>query len=203
MKPLAATLVATSQGRARRTALSDSEKRALQCVVGVLAAIPVLAGIEGIVSGPEFLGVGQPWPADLDSHFRFLSGIFLAMGIAWYSCIPAIEANASALPAARGADICRRPCAALLARHRRPAVARTSRRARHGIDRGAFAGPVASAGRAASWCCRGRSWIRWLIPASVPNTRISMAKSLRCAYIGFDDLRFSTGDTFPRGLIDP
>jgi Domain of unknown function (DUF4345) len=49
------------------------------------------------VSGPEFLGIGQPWPADLDSHFRFLSGIFLAMGIAWYSCIPAIEANAARL----------------------------------------------------------------------------------------------------------
>ena len=75
--------------------MSEGEKRALQCVVGALAAIPVLAGIEGIVSGPEFLGVGQPWPADLDSHFRFLSGIFLAMGIAWYSCIPAIEANAA------------------------------------------------------------------------------------------------------------
>jgi hypothetical protein len=75
--------------------LSVGEKHALQCVVGALAAIPVLAGLEGIVSGPEFLGVGHSWPADLDSHFRFLSGIFLAMGVAWYSCIPAIEANAA------------------------------------------------------------------------------------------------------------
>ena len=71
------------------------ERRFLQSVVGVLAAIPVLAGAEGVISGPEFLHVGEPWPADLDSHLRFLSGIFLAMGIAWYSCIPAIETHAA------------------------------------------------------------------------------------------------------------
>ena len=69
------------------------ERRILQSVVGVLAAIPVLAGAEGVISGPEFLDVSEPWPADLDSHFRFLSGIFLAVGIGWYSCIPAIETH--------------------------------------------------------------------------------------------------------------
>ncbi|QKC86031.1 DUF4345 domain-containing protein [Mesorhizobium sp. NZP2077] len=68
-----------------------SGKTALQIVVAVLAATPVLVGIEGILSGPEFLHVIRPWPADLDSHFRFLSGFFLAIGIAWYSCIPGIE----------------------------------------------------------------------------------------------------------------
>lgn len=66
-------------------------KTALQCIVAVLAATPVLVGIEGILSGPEFLGLAQPWPIDLDSHFRFLSGFFLAIGIAWYSCILDIE----------------------------------------------------------------------------------------------------------------
>lgn len=68
-----------------------SGKRALQIVVAVLAATPVLVGIEGILSGPEFLHVIHPWPIDLDSHFRFLSGFFLAVGLAWYSCIPSIE----------------------------------------------------------------------------------------------------------------
>ncbi len=33
----------------------------------------------------------EPVPTDLDSHFRYLSGIFLAAGIAFASCIPAIE----------------------------------------------------------------------------------------------------------------
>ena len=68
-------------------------KMALQIVVAVLAATPVLVGLEGILSGPEFLHVTAPWPVDLDSHFRFLSGFFLAIGIAWYSCIPGIEAK--------------------------------------------------------------------------------------------------------------
>lgn len=66
-------------------------KAALQVVVAVLAATPVLVGFEGILSGPEFLHATRPWPVDLDSHFRFLSGFFLAIGIAWYSCIPDIE----------------------------------------------------------------------------------------------------------------
>ena len=70
---------------------NTSGKRALQIVVAVLAATPVLVVMEGVLSGPEFLHVIRPWPVDLDSHFRFLSGFFLAIGIAWYSCIPGIE----------------------------------------------------------------------------------------------------------------
>lgn len=72
-------------------------KTALQVVVGVLAATPVLVGLEGILSGPKFLHVTAPWPVDLDSHFRFLSGFFLAIGIAWYSCIPSIETKTERL----------------------------------------------------------------------------------------------------------
>lgn len=68
-----------------------SGKKALQAIVAILAATPVLVGLEGILSGPEFLHAEAPWPVDLDSHFRFLSGFFLATGIAWYSCIPGIE----------------------------------------------------------------------------------------------------------------
>ena len=71
----------------------STEKRLLQAVVALAAATPVLAGFEGVLSGPEFLRLDPPWPADLDSHFRFLSGIFLALGLAWYSCIPDIEAK--------------------------------------------------------------------------------------------------------------
>ena len=68
-------------------------KRPLQIVVGVLAATPVGVGLAGIVLGPAFLGLKASWPADLDSHFRFLSGVFLAVGISWYSCIPDIGAR--------------------------------------------------------------------------------------------------------------
>jgi hypothetical protein len=69
------------------------ERRLLQAVVIILALIPVAAGIAGVVGGPAFLGVEKPWPVDLDSYFRFLSGVFLALGIAWYSCVPNIERN--------------------------------------------------------------------------------------------------------------
>ncbi len=67
------------------------EKRLLQGVVAVLAITPVLTGIAGIAIGPDFLGIDPTWPTDLDSHFRFLSGILLAMGLGWWSCVPAIE----------------------------------------------------------------------------------------------------------------
>jgi len=69
------------------------ERRLLQAVVIVLALIPVAAGIAGVLEGPAFVDVSRPWPVDLDSYFRFLSGVFLALGIAWYSCVPNIERN--------------------------------------------------------------------------------------------------------------
>jgi hypothetical protein len=68
----------------------EFETKALQAIVAVLAFVPVAAGLAGIIVGPRFLGVEEPWPVDLDSHVRFLSGVFLVVGIAWYSCIPKI-----------------------------------------------------------------------------------------------------------------
>ena len=57
----------------------------------MLALVPLGAGLAGVIRGPAFLGVTAPWPSDLDSHVRFLSGVFLAVALAWYSCIPQIE----------------------------------------------------------------------------------------------------------------
>ncbi len=68
-----------------------NSRRALQVTVGILALIPVCTGLAGILIGPAFLHVAKPWPADLDSHFRFLSGVFLCVGLLFYSTIPAIE----------------------------------------------------------------------------------------------------------------
>ncbi|WP_426128014.1 DUF4345 domain-containing protein [Pararhizobium sp. PWRC1-1] len=69
------------------------QRRLLQATIAVLAMLPVFAGLCGVVMGPGFLGEKTP-PTDLSSHVRFLSGVFLAFGIAWYSCIPAIETKA-------------------------------------------------------------------------------------------------------------
>ena len=68
-------------------------KRLLQAIVAVAALTPVAVGLAGVLSGPGFLHVKPPWPVDLDSHFRFYSGLFLILGIAWYTCIPAIQSK--------------------------------------------------------------------------------------------------------------
>ena len=50
-----------------------------------------LAGLAGVTLGPEFLRVPIAPTVDLDSHFRYLSGIFLGVGLIFYATIPAIE----------------------------------------------------------------------------------------------------------------
>jgi hypothetical protein len=44
-----------------------------------------------IESAGSIRGVEPPVPVDLDSHFRYLSGLLLGLGIAFAICIPNIE----------------------------------------------------------------------------------------------------------------
>jgi hypothetical protein len=68
------------------------ERRLLQAVVAAACLVPLTTGGSSILRGVEFLkGVPSPVPVDLDSHFRYLSGIFFALGIAFVSCVPEIE----------------------------------------------------------------------------------------------------------------
>lgn len=68
------------------------ERRLLQLAVALGCIVPLAAGGAGIVNGPVFLhGVGADVPPDLDSHFRYLSGLLLATGIGFATCIPDIE----------------------------------------------------------------------------------------------------------------
>jgi hypothetical protein len=68
------------------------ERRLLQAVVAAACLVPLVTGGSSIVEGARFLkGVPASIPADLDSHFRYLSGIFFALGIAFATCVPAIE----------------------------------------------------------------------------------------------------------------
>lgn len=66
------------------------ERRLLQVAVALACLVPFGASLSGIVGGAAWLEKG-PVATDLDSHFRYLSGIFLALGIAFASCIPTIE----------------------------------------------------------------------------------------------------------------
>ncbi|WP_419807308.1 DUF4345 domain-containing protein [Sphingomonas sp.] len=66
------------------------EKRALQVMVSVACLVPLLTGGESIVRGAAWMAHG-PVSRDLDSHFRYVSGIFFALGVAFTTCVPAIE----------------------------------------------------------------------------------------------------------------
>lgn len=72
---------------------SDSriEIRTLQVVVGIGSLVPIAAGGAGVVLGPGFLSGHGVVSADLDGHFRYLSGLLLGIGFAYLSAVPRIE----------------------------------------------------------------------------------------------------------------
>ena len=71
------------------------EKRVLQAVVAVACLLPLVVGGQGVLHGPAPFGHLADVPRDLDSHFRYISGIFFATGLGFLSCIPAIERKGS------------------------------------------------------------------------------------------------------------
>lgn len=64
---------------------------ALQAVVAGATLVPLSIASLSLWRGPAWLGQVAPIATDLDSHFRYLSGIFLMLGVGFASCIPAIE----------------------------------------------------------------------------------------------------------------
>lgn len=65
------------------------EKRLLQLAILVGGFVPVSAGLDGALRGTRFLG---QWPGQAaDSHFRYLSGLLLGIGLVLWGCIPTIE----------------------------------------------------------------------------------------------------------------
>jgi len=68
-----------------------AELRLFQAAASIAALVPLTAGTLGMIEGPEMLrGVGAA-PVDLDSHYRYLSGLLAGIGVGFVSCIPAIE----------------------------------------------------------------------------------------------------------------
>jgi hypothetical protein len=79
--------------------------RLLQLAVALGGLVPVSAGLAGILLGPVMTGVvitspgmtgGGPVPAPLDSHFRYLSGLLLGIGLAFWWLIPRIATATAA-----------------------------------------------------------------------------------------------------------
>jgi hypothetical protein len=67
----------------------ERERRYLQWTVFVGALIPVSAGLFGVIFGPAL--TGDQGSVSADSHFRYLSGLLLAIGLLFWSTTPAIE----------------------------------------------------------------------------------------------------------------
>jgi hypothetical protein len=67
------------------------EKRSLQIAVALGSLVPIGAGAAGVLMGPHMLPSAGIGSADLDSHFRYLSGLLLAIGFAFASMVPRIE----------------------------------------------------------------------------------------------------------------
>lgn len=67
------------------------EKRLLQLVVTLACLVPLSVGGQSVLHGPGGIGHLRDVPVDLDSHFRYISGIFFGVGVAFVTCIPAIE----------------------------------------------------------------------------------------------------------------
>jgi hypothetical protein len=65
-------------------------KIALQVAVVIGSIVPIAAGAAGIFLGPSLVG-GPADSADLDGHFRYLSGLLLGIGLAYLSAVPRIE----------------------------------------------------------------------------------------------------------------
>ncbi len=67
-----------------------AERHALQAVIAIAGFVPVLSGLAGALLGAAMTG-GGPFDASLDSMVRYLSGLLVGIGLAFWEAIPHIE----------------------------------------------------------------------------------------------------------------
>ncbi|HWF00216.1 MAG TPA: DUF4345 family protein [Caulobacteraceae bacterium] len=66
--------------------------RLLKMLIGLAAFVPVLGGGVGVLRGAAAFG---SWPgAAADSQTRYLSGLLLGIGLAYWACVPTLERRA-------------------------------------------------------------------------------------------------------------
>jgi len=66
------------------------EARVLKAVVAAACVVPITAGGAGVLLGPAMVGIDTPSLA-ADSHYRYLSGLLLGIGILFLSMVLRIE----------------------------------------------------------------------------------------------------------------
>jgi hypothetical protein len=62
-----------------------AQRNALRLCVALVAAVPVVGGLWGAI---ESIGGASAWSTD---HYRYLSGLLLAIGLGFWSTVPNIE----------------------------------------------------------------------------------------------------------------
>lgn len=66
-------------------------KRGLQIALAILSFIPLTFGVLGLVYGVGRFIAPEPATASLDSQYRFLSAVYLGVGLLIWRIIPSIE----------------------------------------------------------------------------------------------------------------
>ena len=68
-----------------------AERRLFQIVVRIAAIVPVTAGGAGMLAGPKMIGASIQITRDLGSHFRYLSGLLLGIGLIFLWAVARID----------------------------------------------------------------------------------------------------------------
>lgn len=69
-------------------------RRPLQIAIALMALLPLGAGLAGAIGGPTLLDEAARHRG-LDSHARYLSGLLVGIGLAYWATIPDIERRGS------------------------------------------------------------------------------------------------------------
>jgi hypothetical protein len=68
------------------------ERRLLQATVAIACTVSLsMGGLSVIRSADVLRGMNPPFPVDLDSHYRYLSGLLLGIGLVFLLSVPKIE----------------------------------------------------------------------------------------------------------------
>jgi hypothetical protein len=68
------------------------EARLLRIAVVVACMVPISAGGAGVLLGPAMIGIDNASIA-ADSHYRYLSGLLLGIGILFLTTVPRIDTS--------------------------------------------------------------------------------------------------------------
>jgi hypothetical protein len=67
----------------------ERERKLLQQAVAIAATVPAAAGLYGVLFGQAL--TGDVVSISAESHFRYLSGLLLGIGVCFWSTVPSIE----------------------------------------------------------------------------------------------------------------